>query len=83
MSTAAEILVIIVSVVLTVFLIISIILGIYLIRLSAEIRKIAKSAQSTVDHIDATVRGVGRLVSPAFIVEMVNRFIKKYQKKEK
>ncbi len=83
MSTAAEILVIIVSSVLSIFLIISIILGIYLIKLTAEIRRLAKTAQNTVDHIDTAVVGVSRLASPVFVAEIVGRYIKKFTKSKK
>ena len=83
MSTAAEILVIIVSSVLSIFLIISIILGIYLIKLTAEIRRLAKTAQSTVDHIDTAVTGVSKLASPIFVAELVGKYIKKFTKKGK
>ncbi len=83
MSSAAEILVIIVSSVLSIFLIVSIILGIYLIKLSAEIRRLTKTAQNTVDHIDTAVVGVTKLTSPMFVAEMVSRYIKKFTKKGK
>ena len=83
MDQAAEILVIIVSSVLTVFLIIAIILGIYLVRLTAEIRRLAKTAQNTVSHIDNAVVGVSKLTSPLFVAEMVNRYIKKFTTKKK
>ncbi len=83
MDQAAEILVIIVSSVLSVFLIVAIILGIYLIKLTAEIRRLAKSASDTVSHIDSAVVGVSRLTSPIFIAEMVNRYIKKFTSKVK
>ena len=82
MDQAAELLVIIVSSVLSVFLIVAIILGIYLIKLTAEIRRIAKAAQNTVSHIDSAVVGVSKLTSPIFIAEMVNRYIKKFFKQE-
>lgn len=82
MSTAAEILVIIVSSVLAIFLIVSIILAIYLIKLSAEIRRLTKTAQNTVDHIDSAVTGVSRLVSPMFVAELVGRYIKKFTNKK-
>jgi len=78
MDQAAEILVIIVSSVLSIFLVVAIILGIYLIKLTAEIRRLAKSAQDTVSHIEGAVVGVSRLTSPIFIAEMVNRYIKKF-----
>jgi uncharacterized protein YoxC len=83
MSSAAEILVIIVSSVLSVFLIIAIILGIYLIKLTAEIRRLAKSAQSTVSHIDSAVNGVSKIASPIFVAELVGKYIKKFSKKGK
>jgi cobalamin biosynthesis protein CobD/CbiB len=83
MSSAAEILVIIVSSVLSVFLIIAIILAIYLIKLTAEIRRLAKSAQSTVSHIDSAVVGVSKITSPIFVAELVGKYIKKFSKKGK
>lgn len=83
MDQAAEILVIIVSSVLSIFLVVAIILGIYLIKLTAEIRRLAKSAQSTVSHIDSAVTGVSRLTSPIFVAELVGKYIKKFTKKGK
>lgn len=83
MSSAAEILVIIVSVVLSVFLIVGIVLGVYLIRVSAEIRKIAKSAQETVDTIGDAVSGIAKVTSPMFIAAMVARHLKNFSKKVK
>lgn len=83
MSSAAEILVIILSVVLAVFLILAIILVIYLIRLSAEIRRIAQSAQKTVDSIGSAVTGVGRLMSPMFVADLVGKYVKKFTNQSK
>ena len=83
MDQAAEILVIIVSSVLSVFLVVAIILGIYLIKLTAEIRHLAKTAQNTVDHIDSAVVGVSRLTSPMFVAQIVGKYIKKFTKKGK
>lgn len=83
MDQAAEILVIIVSGVLFIFLVVAITLAIYLIRLTAEIRRIAKSAQETVSHIERTVIGVSRITSPIYVAEMLNRYIKKFSKSGK
>lgn len=83
MSTAAEILVIIVSSVLSIFLIVSIILAIYLIKLTAEIRRLTKTAQNTVSHIDTAVSGVTKITSPIFVAELVGKYIKKFTKKGK
>lgn len=81
MSEAAEILVVIVSSILAIFLIVSIILGIYIIKLSAEIRRIVKSAENTVDSISSAARGFSKIVSPVFAAELINRVLKKYTKK--
>ncbi len=81
MDVATQILVIVVSVVLSIFLIVAIILGIYLIKLTAEIRKVAKTAQDAVSNIDRTIVGISRLTSPVYVAEMVNRYIKKFNKK--
>jgi len=80
MDSAAEVLVIILAVVLSVFLIVGIILVIYLIRLSAEIRRIAKSAQHTMSSVESAVSGVSRLTSPIFIAEILSKYIKKFVK---
>jgi hypothetical protein len=82
MENATQILVIILSVVLSVFLIVAIILGIYLIKLTSEIRKIAKSAKNTIGHIDSAVTGVSRLTSPVFVAEMVGKYVKKFTSKK-
>lgn len=84
MDQAAEILVIIVSSVLFVFLVVGIVLGIYIIKLTAEIRRLARSAQDTVTQLEHAVVGVSRMASPLYVAQMVNRYIKKFAKtKEK
>lgn len=82
-QNASEILLIIVSSVLSIFLIVAIILGIYLVKLTAEIRQLAKTARSTVDHIDSAVNGVSKLTSPLFVANLVTQYIKKFTKKGK
>ena len=81
MSSAAEILVIILSITLSIFLIVAIVLGIYLIRLSAEIRRITKSAQNTVDTIGEAVEGVVKITSPVFIARALGQLFTKFNKK--
>jgi cobalamin biosynthesis protein CobD/CbiB len=82
-QNASEILLIIVSSVLSIFLIVAIILGIYLIKLTAEIRSLAKTAKGAVDHIDSAANGISKLVSPMFVANLVGQYIKKFTKKGK
>ena len=83
MSSAAEILVIVLSIVLAVFLILGITLTIYLIRLSAEIRRIAASAQKTVDSIESAFSGISRMASPVFVAQLIGKYIKKFTNSSK
>lgn len=83
MNGAAEILVIILSIFLAIFLALGIALTIYLIKLTRDIRSITRSAGRTVDHIESAVSGVVKLTSPMFIIDIINRYIKKFNKKKK
>ena len=49
---------------------------------TSEIRRITKSAQNTVDHIDTAVTNVTRLTSPMLVAEMVSKYIKKFSGKK-
>ncbi|MEI7539478.1 MAG: hypothetical protein WCJ36_01755 [Candidatus Saccharibacteria bacterium] len=83
MSSAAEILVVILSIALTFFLILGMVLVVYLIVLTRQIRKITKSAERTVDGLESTVAGFSKMISPIFVAEMVNKFIKKFKTNQK
>jgi uncharacterized protein YoxC len=77
MSSAAEILVIILSITLTVFLIVGIILAIYLIILTRQIRRVTETAGKAFDDVESVVSGLAKIISPIYITEMFTRFIKK------
>lgn len=77
MSSAAEILVIILSITLTVFLIVGIILAIYLIILTRQIRRVTETAGKAFDDVESVVSGLSKIISPIYITEMFTRFIKK------
>ncbi len=83
MESAAEVLIIILSVVLSIFLIVGIVLVIYLIRLSAEIRRIAASAQKTVDHIEGAVSDITRVASPIFVAQLFKKYFRKFTKQSR
>lgn len=83
MDTATFVLVIILSIFLAIFLVVGIVLAVYLIRLTAEIRKIAASAQKTVDHIESAVSGFTKVTSPIFVTEIVDRLVKRFVKSQK
>lgn len=83
MGPSAEILVVILSVFLAIFLIVGTILAIYLIVLTRQIRKVTKSAERTVEDFGSVVSKVSKVVKPIFIAETINSFMKKFKKKKK
>jgi cell division protein FtsB len=80
---AMQILVIILSVFLAVFLLSGIILTIQLIRVTKQIRMIATTTQSAVDRVSNLASTAGKIISPAFIAKFVTDQFKKYNKKSK
>ncbi len=83
MSTAAEVLVIILSVFLAFFLILGVMLTIYLIKLTREIRNVTQAAGRTVGTIESVVSGAAKLTSPLFMAELINKYLKKFKKGKK
>jgi hypothetical protein len=77
---AMQILVIILSVFLAVFLLSGIILTIQLIRVTKQIRMIATTTQSAVDRVSTIASTAGKIISPAFIAKFVTDQFKKYNK---
>jgi len=80
MNSAAEILVIILSIALAVFLTLGIILTIYLIGLTRQIREITSSAERTAGSIESIVSGIAKALSPVFLVGMITKFISNFKK---
>lgn len=83
MNIAAEILVIILSVTLTVFLIFAIILTVYLINLTRQIRKVTDSAERTVDNIESAVSHAVKVSFPVLFAGMIAKIFNKNNKEKK
>ena len=83
MSTAPEILLMILSVCLAVFLILSITLVVYLIKLTRDIRNVTKSASRTIEGFESSIKNISRLTTPMFIIDLITKYIKKYKKNNK
>lgn len=80
MSNAAEILVIILSAFLALFLLLSVILMILLIKVTKQIREITVSAQNTVDNINQFTTNLTKFSSPALIGKFLVDQFKKARK---
>lgn len=80
MSNAAEILVVILSVFLGLFLILAIALTVLLIKVTKQIRSVTNTAQSAVDNINQFAMSATKLSSPALIGKFIFDQIKKARK---
>ena len=73
----AQILVIILSTFLAIFLIVGIILAVMLVRLTRQIRTIAAVAERTMEGFERAARNVRLAAVPTMILGKVMKFIKK------
>ena len=78
---AFEILVIILSVFLAIFLIVAIVMGILLIKVTLQIRKVTNSAEKAVTNMEAFTANVSKVTSQAYIGKLLIRQLKKFTKK--
>jgi len=79
--TAMEILVIILSAFLALFLLIGIILIGLLIRVTQQIKRVTSTAERTVGNIESVVNGVGKVTTPAMLAKLVLGEVNKRRKK--
>ncbi len=79
----AQILVIILSIFLAIFLLLGIILVALLIKVTIQIKAMTISVRSITEHIERTVGGLGKVVSPAFLIRMILKHLKPAKKRKK
>ena len=79
--TALELLVIILSAFLALFLLIGIVLAILLVRVTQQIKRVTTSAERTVGSIESVVNGVGKVTTPAMLAKLVLGEVNKRRKK--
>lgn len=77
---AMQLLVIILSSFLAVFLLLAVILVVLLIKVTRQIKSVTTTAQSTVEKFSAIATSVTKVTSPALIAKMVMDQIKKARK---
>lgn len=84
---AFEILVVILSITLAIFLILAIITTIYLLKVVKSVQQISERAATAVDNVSSVATNIGKFVTPAaagkFIVDALQKVVKNHNKKEK
>jgi hypothetical protein len=77
----AQVLVIILSIFLGLFLLVGIILTILLIKLTRQINAVTSSAQRTAESVEKAVVGFTTVTSPMFLVKTLSKHLKKFKGK--
>lgn len=80
MNIAAEMLVIILSSTLIIFLIFAIVLICHVIGLTRQIRKLTTSAEKAVDNLESVVSSVVKSSLPVMLVELAAKYFKRNSK---
>lgn len=76
----AQVLVIILSVFLVIFLLCGIILAILLIKVTRQIKRVTSSAQRTAESIEHVVGSFSKATAPTMIIKMIMKQFKKSKK---
>jgi len=76
--TAAEVLVIFLSIALAIFLVLAIILTVYLIVVAKKIKRIADTAESGVQGFVGMVAGLQRMIAPAMVTRVVTDLMSRF-----
>lgn len=77
----AQILVIILSFFLALFLLLAIVLTAFLIRLTRQIKSVTSSAERTAASVEKAVVGFTNVTSPIFLAKALTKQIKKFKSK--
>ena len=81
MSSAAEILVVILSIALAIFIVLGIICFILIIRVTRQIGDVAENMRNISTGIDGIVQNVAQISSPIIIAKSVMEIYKKFKNK--
>lgn len=75
-----QILVIVLSVLLGIFLILAIVLTVVVIKLTRDIKTVADGAKTTVQRFAATATNVSNMTDPVYISRFISKFVSKIKK---
>lgn len=83
MDFATQLLIIILSVTLSMFLLVGIVLGIYLIKLTKDINKLTRSAERTASMVESAVAGVAKYKASIFATDALLKYFNKFKQAKK
>jgi cytoskeletal protein RodZ len=75
MDTAAEILLIIVSAVLTIFLLVLIFVGVWTVKLIKQAKRVLEHAENVADSVEAAASAFERTATPLSVLKIISNII--------
>jgi hypothetical protein len=75
MDTASEILVIIVSSILAIFLLVLIVIGVYTVKILKQVRRITERAENVAGSVEAAASAFERTASPLAILKLIGGIV--------
>jgi cytoskeletal protein RodZ len=83
MDTAAEVLLIIVSSVLSIFLVVLIIAGVWFIKVLKQTRKLMEHAENVADSVEAAASAFERTATPLSVLKIISGIIGQASRQKK
>jgi hypothetical protein len=83
MDTTTQVLVILLSVTLTMFLIVMIVAGIYFIQILKEVKKISLRAENVAGTVETAAEAVTRAASPLAVLKLIGNIVEQASKRRK
>ncbi|HEX5448008.1 MAG TPA: hypothetical protein VFW90_02290 [Candidatus Saccharimonadales bacterium] len=83
MNTAALILIIIVSSVLSVFLLVLIVMGIYAVKILKQVRRITERAENVAGSVEAAANTFERTASPLAVLKIIGNIVNQVNRVKK
>ena len=80
MNTAAEVLVIIVSSVLAIFLLVLIIAAVYTVKILKQVRRITERAENVAGSVEAAASAFERTASPLAVIKLIGNIVNQASK---
>jgi uncharacterized membrane protein len=83
MNTASEVLLIIVSAVLAIFLLVLIAAIIYVVKILRQVKRITERAETVAGSVEAAASAFGRTAAPLAVLKIIGKIVKQSNKARK
>ena len=83
MNTASEVLLIIVSAILAIFLLVLIAATIYVVKILRQVKRITERAETVAGSVEAAASAFGRTAAPLAVLKIISKIVKQSNRTRK